>query len=532
MPFSLFQLGCLLQLFIYSSQGGVVVEDSATAGGAEVLGSVSNRTNETCLLEDSSSYEKKVDDIEISESSYKVGASASCVPDELGSDMGESQTLLSGHTNEILDRIAKARVYMEMVAVDDKYDKVRGICKNSHALCARWAELGECEANSGYMTVNCAPVCESCEQLHVETRRLMDPGAPASRGSDELGSGMGESQRLDTEHTPEILDRIAKARVYMEMVAGDDKYDKVRGICKNSHASCALWAVLGDCETTAKYMTVNCAPVCESCEQLDAETRCPIDPDAIDALYPGDLDKMFEDITTNPDFQQYEPKVLSRPEYAPGDSSETADYQLGPWMVVFDNAMSGEEADRLVELGGIEGYKLSASAGKMKEDGTEMKNTNSGRTSTNTWCRNDCYDDPTARAVMNRIANITGTPEMNSEYLQLLRYEEGQFYQIHNDYIPYQLQRPQGSRILTFFLYLNDMEEKDGGGTHFPKLNLTITPKKGRAVLWPSVLNNDPNMKDARTDHGGMPVFSGVKYGANAWIHQRDFKTPDSKGCR
>jgi hypothetical protein len=35
--------------------------------------------------------------------------------------------------------------------------------------------------------------------------------------------------------------------VYMEMVAVDrDKYDKVRGICKNSHTSCArLWAVVG-----------------------------------------------------------------------------------------------------------------------------------------------------------------------------------------------------------------------------------------------------------------------------------------------
>jgi prolyl 4-hydroxylase len=75
------------------------------------------------------------------------------------------------------------------------------------------------------------------------------------------------------------------------------------------------------------------------------------------------------------------------------------------------------------------------------------------------------------------------------------------------------------------------MEEKDGGGTHFPELNLTVTPKKGRAVLWPSVLNNDPNNKDDRTDHQAMPVLSGVKYGVNLWIHQRDYKTPYKIGC-
>jgi prolyl 4-hydroxylase len=428
MPFSLFQLGCLLQLFIYSSQGGIVLEESATAGGAEVLGSLSNRTsNETCLLEDASLYEADEKDIEDSKSSDKVGAPASRVPDERGSDMGKSQ-------------------------------------------------------------------------------------------------------RLDTELTPEILDRIAKARVYMEMVAVNDKYDKVRGICKNSHTLCALWAVLGDCETNVKFMTVNCAPVCESCEQVHPETRCPMDPDAIDVLYPGDLDKMFRGIITNPDFRQYDPKVLSRPDYAAGDSAETADYQLGPWMVVFDNAMSGEEADHFIAFGRMLGYRLSTTF-HSKKDGSYTESKNLARTSTNTWCKGDCYADPTTRAVTDRIANITGTPEMNSGYLQLVRYEEGQYYATHNDYISHHQQRPQGVRILTFFLYLNDMEEKDGGGTHFPKLNLTVTPKKGRAVLWPSVLNDNPNNKDGRTDHEAMRVLNGVKYGVNLWIHQRDYKTQEERGC-
>jgi len=78
-------------------------------------------------------------------------------------------------------------------------------------------------------------------------------------------------------------------------------------------------------------------------------------------------------------------------------------------------------------------------------------------------------------------------------------------------------------------MYLNDVEE--GGGTRFPKLNVTVTPKLGRAALWPSVLDSDPNAVDRRTDHEAMPVIRGVKYGANAWIHQRDFKTNNVKGC-
>jgi prolyl 4-hydroxylase len=79
------------------------------------------------------------------------------------------------------------------------------------------------------------------------------------------------------------------------------------------------------------------------------------------------------------------------------------------------------------------------------------------------------------------------------------------------------------------FLYLNDVEA--GGGTNFPRLDLTVMPKRGKAVLWPSVLNDRPNEKDGRTNHQALPVEKGVKYGANAWLHQRDFKSPYDRGC-
>jgi prolyl 4-hydroxylase len=78
-------------------------------------------------------------------------------------------------------------------------------------------------------------------------------------------------------------------------------------------------------------------------------------------------------------------------------------------------------------------------------------------------------------------------------------------------------------------MYLSDVEE--GGGTNFPYVNETVTPKRGRAALWPSVLDQDPNSKDIRTSHQALPVIKGVKYGANAWIHQRDFKGSNKKGC-
>lgn len=275
---------------------------------------------------------------------------------------------------------------------------------------------------------------------------------------------------------------------------------------------------------------------------------------------------------------------------------------------------------------------------------------NKERTSTNAWCVEDCFEDNTTQAVIKRLENITGIPDTNSEYLQLLRvryhhwivypglrielcfltfyvddtawcratfcrwcsffkqYEVGQKYGQHHDYIQYvsstafctchnetvrgvfieiasynptqkvnccasqtflvelqQTNRQCGVRIITVFLYLNDVEA--GGGTDFPFLNLTVMPKKGSVLIWPSVLDANPNEKDPRTEHvsntscnhrwmlqmllwkwlvkedthtslvclfwvqQALPVEAGTKYGANAWVHQRSFKEPYNKSC-
>ena len=109
------------------------------------------------------------------------------------------------------------------------------------------------------------------------------------------------------------------------------------------------------------------------------------------------------------------------------------------------------------------------------------------------------------------------------------RYEVGEKYDRHNDYIAHHVQRNPGPRMLTVYFYLNDVPA--GGGTRFPDLNLTVTPKQGRVVMWPSVLDGNVTVQDLRTDHEALPVEQGVKYGMNSWIHIRDFKTPNAKAC-
>jgi prolyl 4-hydroxylase len=118
-------------------------------------------------------------------------------------------------------------------------------------------------------------------------------------------------------------------------------------------------------------MQINCAPACETCDQLDFNTRCPFDKNAPLVWQPGDLNAMFERITTDPIYQEkHTPQILSQP-------------PKGPWVVVLDNVVSAEECQKLIELGGEVGYEVSRDSGKKKFDGSYEAFENTRRTSTN-----------------------------------------------------------------------------------------------------------------------------------------------------
>ena len=67
--------------------------------------------------------------------------------------------------------------------------------------------------------------------------------------------------------------------------------------------------------------------------------------------------------------------------------------------------------------------------------------------------------------------------------------------------------------------------------SQLPTASAAVKPKKGRALLWPSVLNEDTARMDERTHHEAKPVIEGRKFAANAWIHLYDFAKPNLWGC-
>ena len=352
-----------------------------------------------------------------------------------------------------------------------------------------------------------------------------------------ISNQFGEHQQLPNENhalfsaTQQVIEN---STTYMNEIWAKPENSRVNYKCRNMHKDCSLWSAAGECDNNPTYMEENCAPACQTCHLLDTRLRCPIEPGNECIFKPGDLNTLFERIVDDADgsgeYLKYNPKALSRPEMKRDRTPAPGVEKDGPWVVTFDNFLTDKEAEALIAAGHVVGYERSSDVGIELPDGSHEDEISDSRTSHNAWCEEEeCFDDPIIRPVIERIASITGTNVENSEHLQLLKYNPGEYYKQHHDYIEYQEGMPCGVRMLTMFLYLNEVEE--GGGTSFPLLGLTVQPKKGSAVLWPSVLDQSPEKKDGRTDHEALPVIKGVKYGANAWIHTRNYQLASDNDC-
>lgn len=101
-------------------------------------------------------------------------------------------------------------------------------------------------------------------------------------------------------------------------------------------------------------------------------------------------------------------------------------------------------------------------------------------------------------------AQENGITFSHMEPISMLEYLAGDgFYKPHFDF------GPEQPRTISAILYLNDVAE--GGETHFDQFDLTISPIKGRLVLFPSTF---PYSHEAR-----QPI-SGNKYILVTWFGQ------------
>jgi prolyl 4-hydroxylase len=184
-----------------------------------------------------------------------------------------------------------------------------------------------------------------------------------------------------------------------------------------------------------------------------------------------------------------------------------------PRVVLFGGLLSDAECDELVEASRS---SMTASNVIDMEGGGEQHDTR--RSSTGTAFARGAT--PLITRIEQRIAALLNWPLENGEALQILRYQVGQEYQPHWDYVdPAQpgsapfLARG-GQRVASLVMYLNTPE--DGGATNFPDIGLEVAAVKGNAVFF----SYDRPHPSTKTLHGGMPVRAGEKWVATKWLRE------------
>ncbi|WP_338759057.1 2OG-Fe(II) oxygenase [Massilia sp. METH4] len=190
-----------------------------------------------------------------------------------------------------------------------------------------------------------------------------------------------------------------------------------------------------------------------------------------------------------------------------------------PVIAVLDDVFSAEECDGVVALARAR-LEPSATLSPM----TGENQVKDHRTSQGAFL--DAPEDPLLKRLNRRIGEIMNQPVAHGEALHVLHYGVGAEYKPHHDYFDpanpgfaATLKRG-GQRVATLIVYLNDVEE--AGDTIFPKLGLSIVPRKGSAVYFEYA--NDDGQLDEASLHGGAPVLRGEKWVATKWVRQGVFR--------
>lgn len=177
-----------------------------------------------------------------------------------------------------------------------------------------------------------------------------------------------------------------------------------------------------------------------------------------------------------------------------------------PLIVILDNVLSDEECNELI--------KMSKDKMERSKIGV-IREVNQIRTSEGMFFQEN--ENDTIIKIEKRISSIMNIPVEHGDGIQILKYTPGQEYKAHFDFFSSTNRASINNRISTIVIYLNDVEH--GGETFFPKLNFSVSPKKGMAVYF-EYFYNDKELNE-QTLHGGAPVIAGEKWVATQWMRRQ-----------
>ncbi|MEZ4754027.1 MAG: 2OG-Fe(II) oxygenase [Bdellovibrionota bacterium] len=192
-----------------------------------------------------------------------------------------------------------------------------------------------------------------------------------------------------------------------------------------------------------------------------------------------------------------------------------------PRVVLLKNFLSDKEILLLRLLARKQGYKRSE-VESTYDSGSESH----ARTSSSADLERG--QNETVRKIESRISQFTFFPPEHLEPFSVVRYRPGEYFLPHLDTPPpgtlkdKSLMPKQGARLITFMVYLNDLDPEDEGGTtHFPHIGkgLKVRPEKGAALMWDN-FSFETGCFNWNTLHEGEPPSRSKKIILNTWVRE------------
>jgi len=213
------------------------------------------------------------------------------------------------------------------------------------------------------------------------------------------------------------------------------------------------------------------------------------------------MNSLFENLIADQDTVRYSPVMHTK--------LSTNNERDSSWIVQLDDFISKKECEYFIELWN----QL-----KLNQPETNI-----------VWCNDSCYSDKIYNDVIERISKIfkyKSIPTTNFENALLEKYTANYDSPKHVDFSEEHTEKQYGPRILTFFIFLNNVTK--GGGKLYK--NKKIVPQSGRALLWSNVLNHDLT-QSSNMLHQTIGVTEGEMFSIRIFIHLRDFMTPYKNQC-
>jgi prolyl 4-hydroxylase len=213
------------------------------------------------------------------------------------------------------------------------------------------------------------------------------------------------------------------------------------------------------------------------------------------------------------------------PRIAPGNLLHTFDRNIAvlsryekPCIVLLEGVLSPEECEQLIELA-----RPRLQPSTVVDPQTGANTVANYRDSEGMFFRPS--ETPLIDRLDRRVSQLMNCPVENGEGLQVLRYGPGGHTAPHFDFLipsnstnDASLKR-SGQRLSTLMIYLSDVTR--GGETVFPKVGLSVAPRRGNAVYFEYA--NSRQELDARSLHAGAPVIEGEKWAVTKWMRTRPF---------